>query len=125
MDDGFIFCPLKLYFENSKTYLNNMHSSIKFAFEKPEIIYENKKKVQVSNFLDVKIILHEDNTVETEPTNQLNYKPTNTHSYLPYDSAHPDHTTINILSTGLKESNSEKVIIRLDELQYKTIFKIM
>ena len=102
-----------------------MHSSIKFTFEKPEIIYENKKKVQVSNFLDVKIILHEDNTVETEPTNQLNYKPTNTYSYLPYDSAHPDHTTINILSTGLKESNSEKVIIRLDELQYKTVFKIM
>ena len=125
MDDGFIFCPLKLYFENSKTYLNNMHSSIKFTFEKPEIIYENKKKVQVSNFLDIKIILHEDNTVETEQTNQLNYKPTNTYSYLPYDSAHPDHTTINILSTGLKESNSEKVIIRLDELQYKTVFKIM
>ena len=92
---------------------------------KPEIIYENEKKVQVSNFLDVKIILHEDNSVETEPTNQLNYKPTNTHSYLPYDSAHPDHTKINILSTGLKESNSEKVIIRLDELQYKTVFKIM
>ena len=28
MDDGFIFLTLKLNFENSKTYLNNMHPSI-------------------------------------------------------------------------------------------------
>ena len=32
-------------------------------FENPEIIYENEKKVQALNFLDVKIILHEDNSV--------------------------------------------------------------
>ena len=51
MDDGFIFWPLKLNFENFKTCLNNMHPSIKFTFENPEIIYENEKKVQALNFL--------------------------------------------------------------------------
>ena len=62
-----------------------MHPSIKFTFEKQEIIYENEKKLQVLNFLDVKIILHEDNSVETD----IYYKSTNTHDYLPYDSARP------------------------------------
>ena len=47
MDDGFIFWPLKLNFENFKTCINNMHPSIKFTFEKQEIIYKNEKKVQV------------------------------------------------------------------------------
>ena len=54
-----------------------MHRSIKFPFEIPEIIYENEKKVQVLNFLDVTIILHEDNLVETD----IYRKPTNTHDY--------------------------------------------
>ena len=43
MDDGFIFCPLKLYFENSKTYLNNMHSSIKFTFETRNHLWKRKE----------------------------------------------------------------------------------
>ena len=43
-----------------------MHPSIKFMFENPEIIYENEKKVQALNFLDVKIILHEDNSVTNQ-----------------------------------------------------------
>ena len=64
MDDGFIFWPLKLNIENFKTCLNNMHPSIKFTFEDLEIIYQNEKKVQVFNFLDVNL-LHEDNSVET------------------------------------------------------------
>ena len=46
MDDGFIFRSLKLNFGKFKTCLNNMHPSIKFTFEKPEIIYENESKVQ-------------------------------------------------------------------------------
>ena len=53
----------------------NMHPSIKLMFEKSEIIYENENKVQVLNFLDVKKILHEDNSTETD----IYYKPTNTH----------------------------------------------
>ena len=44
-------------------------------FEKSEIIYENENKVQVLNFLDVKKILHKDNSTETD----IYYKPTNTH----------------------------------------------
>ena len=47
MDDGFIFWPLKLNFENFKTCLNSMHPSIKFTSENSEIIYENGNKVQV------------------------------------------------------------------------------
>ena len=65
IDDDFIFLPLKLNFENIKTCLNNADPTMKFIFQKPEILYENKNKVQVSNFLDVKIILHEENSVET------------------------------------------------------------
>ena len=95
-----------------------MPPSIKFTFEKPEIIYENEKKVQVLNFLDVKKILHEPNSVETD----IYYKPTNTHDYLPHDSAHPDHTKNSILYNLVKRiivfvSNLEKVIIRLDEFK--------
>ena len=33
MDDGFICWPLKSNFENFKTCLNDMHSSIKLTFE--------------------------------------------------------------------------------------------
>ena len=51
MYDGFIFWPLTLNFENFKTHLSNMHLSAKFTFEKPEIIYENEKKLKVLNFL--------------------------------------------------------------------------
>ena len=44
MDDGFIFWPLNWNIENFETCLNKMHPSIKFMFEKPEIIYENENK---------------------------------------------------------------------------------
>ena len=101
-----------------------MHPSIKVTFENPEIIYENEKKVQVWDFLDVKIILHEDNSVETD----IYYKPTNTHDYVPYDSAHLDYTQVNIPHNLAKRiivfiSNPEKVIIRLVELS-KSIFNV-
>ena len=70
------------------------------------------------NFLDVKIILHEDNSVQTD----IYYKPTNTHDYIPCDSAHLDHTKNNIPYNLAKRiivlvSNPEKVIICLDELK--------
>ena len=114
MDDGFILWPLK---KNLKC-LNNMHPSIKFTFEKPEIIYENKQKVQVLNFLDVKLILYKGNSVETN----IYYNLTNTHDYLPCDNAHPDHTKNNIPYNLAKRIiffvfNPEKVIICLDELR--------
>ena len=74
MDDGFIFWPLKLNFQNFRTCLIYMHPSIKFTFENPEIIDENKKKVQFLDLLNVKIILQEYKSVETD----IYYRPTNT-----------------------------------------------
>ena len=99
--------------------LNNMHPSIKSTFEKPKIVYENDKKVQVLYFLDVEIILHEGNSIETD----ISLEPTNTHDYLSYNSAHPDHTKDNISCNLSKRtvvflSNPEKVIIRLDDLSF-------
>ena len=119
MDGAFIYWPFKLNFENFKTCLNNMHPSNKFTFENPETIFENEKKVQVLNFLDVKIILHQDNSVETD----VYYKPTNTDDYLSYDSAHADHTKNNILYNLAKKiivfvSNPEKVIICSAKLSF-------
>ena len=112
MDNGFIFRPLKVNLENFKTCLNNMYPSTKFTSEKPEVIHENGKKVQVLNLLDVKIILSKDNSVETN----IYYKPTNSHDYLPYDSAHLGYTKNNIHYSLARRitvlvSNLENVII--------------
>ena len=52
--DGFILFTLQLNFENFKTCLNNMRPSVKFTFEKSEIISENEKKVQDLKNIDVK-----------------------------------------------------------------------
>ena len=42
MDDGLIFWPLNLNFENVKTFLNIIkYPSIKFTLEKPKIIVKN------------------------------------------------------------------------------------
>ena len=42
MDDGLIFWPLNLNFENVKTFLNIIkYTSIKFTLEKPKIIVKN------------------------------------------------------------------------------------
>ena len=119
MDDGFIFWPLKLNFENFKTCSINMQPTIKFTFEKQHIIYENEKKVRVLNFLDVKMILHKDLLVETG----IYYKPTNNHDYLPYDSANPDCTKSNIPYNLPKRIivfvfSLVRVIIRLAELRF-------
>ena len=42
---------------------------------------------KVLNFLENEVILHSDNAVKTD----INYKETNAHDYLPYNSAHPKH----------------------------------
>ena len=94
-----------------------MHPSIKFMFENPKIIYESEKKVQFLNFIDVKIILHENNSVEID----IYYKSTNTRDCLPYDNVHLDHTKNNITHNLAKRiivfvSNPEKIVIHLAEL---------
>ena len=70
------------------------------------------------NFLDVSVILHSDRTIETD----IYYKDTNAHDYLPYDSAHPDHSKDNVPYNLAKRiivfvSNEEKIEYRLNELK--------
>ena len=44
------------------------------------------------HFLDIEVILHSDNSVETD----IYYKDRNAHDYLPYNSAHPKHCKDNL-----------------------------
>jgi hypothetical protein len=61
-------------FDDFVTHLNQSHTSIKFTSE------QSNKEV---SFLDTKVILHNNRL-----TTDLYTKPTDTHSYLRYDSAH-------------------------------------
>ena len=95
-----------------------MYPSITFTFEKPEIIYENEKKVQVLNFFDVNL------TLRQLSWNWYLLQTDDTHDYLPYDNAHPDldHTKNNIPYNLAKRiivfvSTPEKVSIRLNEVR--------
>ena len=95
-----------------------MHPAIKYTFEKTNVIVENSESCQVLNFLDVSVILHSDHTIETD----IYYKDTNSHDYLPYDSANSDHSRDNVLYNLAKRiivfvSNEEKVEYRLNELK--------
>ena len=70
------------------------------------------------NFLDVSVIVHAERTIETN----IYYKDTNTHDYLQYDSAHPDHSRDNVPYNLVKRiivfvSNEEKTEYRLNELK--------
>ena len=92
-----------------------MHPLIKFTFKKPEVIHENEKKKQVLNFSYVKIILHQDNSVETD----ICCRSRNIHNYLPCNIAHPDHTKNNIpYNLGNSETVKNKLRnIRNEHLQ--------
>ena len=88
MDGGFIFCSKYLDFNSFSICLNNLHTAMKYTFEKAKGIVRNSEYFQVINFLDVSVILHSDRTFATERY----YKNTNAHHYLSYDSAHPDNS---------------------------------
>ena len=95
-----------------------MHPAIKGTFEKAKVMVENSESCQVINFLDVSVILHYDCTNETD----IYYKNTNAHDYLPYDSAHPDHSKDNVPYNLAKciiafVSNEEKIQYRLNKLK--------
>ena len=80
MDNGFIFLPKHLDFDYFSTRLNNLHPAIKYTFEKAKLIQsDHSQPYQVLNFLHIEVILHSDNTVETD----IYYKGTNAHDYLP------------------------------------------
>ena len=89
MDGGFIFCSKYLDFNSFSICLNNLHTAMKYIFEKAKVIVQNSEYFQVIKFLDVSVILHSDRTFATERY----YKNTNAHHYLSYDSAHPDNST--------------------------------
>ena len=114
-----LFFTVSLFKTCFKTCLNNMHPSTKFTFENPEIIYENEKKLQVLDFLDVKTILCKDNSVETD----VYFKSTNTYDYLPHDGTHLDHTKNNI-----PYNLAKRIIIWESYYRFrwiKTVFKRM
>ena len=95
-----------------------MHPAIKYTFEKTNVIVENSESCQVLNFLDVSVILHSDHTIETD----IYYKDTNSHDYLPYESANSDHSRDNVLYNLAKRiivfvSNEEKIEYRFSELK--------
>ena len=74
--------------------LNEIHPSLKFTVEKRKNNCEQNFDtfVQVLNFLDVFIILHQDGRLEID----IFYKKNSSHDYLNYFSPHPEHTKQNI-----------------------------
>ena len=88
VDDGFIFWPIHLDINVFIEVLGMLHPDINYTIEKGEI----DGQLQSINFLDIKVILHNNKTVETE----LFYKPTNNHHYLEYNSFHAKHVRDNI-----------------------------
>ena len=74
--------------------LNNLHWSINHAYEKAKVTIDVKGNlVQILNFLDANVILNIKNGISTD----VYYKDTNSHNYLPYDSAHPESCNKNTL----------------------------
>ena len=94
MDDGFLLWPSSFNFNDFCFCLNNLHPSIRFTFEKAEITTNEKgEELQILNFLDVKVILNKNTKIILT---DIYYKTTNTHDYLPYNSAHPSHVRDNV-----------------------------
>ena len=94
MDDGFALSPKNANIDIFREILNELHLSLKFTVEKGKNSREQNFDtfVQVLNFLDVCIILHQNGRLETD----IFYKETNSHDYLNYFSHHPKHTKQNI-----------------------------
>lgn len=67
MDDGFVPWPKNAYIDVFRELLNKLHPSLKFAVEKGKISFEKNfyTFVQVLNVLDVSIILHQNDRLET------------------------------------------------------------
>ena len=88
VDDGILLWPSKCDIEKFILILNELNDNIKFTIERGQ----KEGNTQTINFLDIKIILHNHRTIETE----IFYKSTNNHHYLDYDSFHPKHVKDNI-----------------------------
>ena len=73
--------------------MNNLHVPINYVYEKAKVTRDEKgNSVQILNFTDLNIILNSKNEISAD----VYYKDTNTHEYLPYDSAHPESCKKNI-----------------------------
>ena len=115
MDDDFLPWNEALDINIFLEILNKMHPMIKFTIE-PSTHHENN--TQTINFLDVKVILHENGKVDTD----IYYKETNTQDYLNYQSHHPIHVKKNIPYNLAKRiivfvSNEKTMNYRLKELK--------
>lgn len=118
MDDGFTSLLKTVNIELFLHCLNSLHPSINFTQEMSLLTSENDCLKQQLNFLDITVILNENNTVETD----IYYKPTNSHDYLNYNSHHANHTKENIPFNLAKRiivfvSNSVKMEQRLQDLK--------
>ena len=66
MDGRFNFLPKHLDFKYFSTCLKNLHPAIKYTFEKTKLIQsDHSQPYQASNFYNIEVILHSDNTAET------------------------------------------------------------
>ena len=97
-----------------------MHPSFKFTVEKRKYSCEQNFDtfVQVLNFLDVSIILHQNGQLETD----IFLKETNSHDYLIYFSHHQEHKKQNLPYNLPKwiivfVSNQQKMNEKLSELK--------
>ena len=90
IDDGFALRPKNATIDVFRRLLNKLHPSLKSTVEKGKNSCEQNTFVQVLNFLDVSIILHQNGRLETF------YKETSSNDYLNYFSHHPKHTKQNI-----------------------------
>ena len=119
MDDGFLLWSAILNSDNFMVCWNTLHPSINYIYEKAKVTRDEKGNlVQILNFLDVNVILNSKNEISTD----VYYKDTNTHDYLPYDSAHPESCKKNVPYNLAKRiiifvTDPEKVELRLNELR--------
>ena len=80
MDNGFVLWSKNANIDVFREFLNELHPSLKFTIEKGRSSCEQHFDtfLQVSNFFDVFIILHQNGRLETD----IFYKETNSHDYL-------------------------------------------
>ena len=115
MDDGFLLRPAMLNFGNFMVCLNNLGPAINYTYEKGKVArIETVNLVEILNFSNVNVILNSKNKISTD----VYYKDTNTHGYLPYDSAHPESCKKNVPYNLAKRTfvfvaDPEKVVLRI------------
>ena len=120
MDDGFVLWPKNANINVFREIFNELYPSLKFTVEKGKSNSEQTIDtfVQVLNFLDISIILHQNGWLETE----IFYKETNLNDYLNHFSHLLEHRKQNIsynLATRMIifVSDKPKINERLSQLK--------